>query len=257
MYKNKKISVVIPAYNEEMLIEPTLRSIPDYIDKIYAVDDGSPDNTFELIEEIAEEDRRIIPIKREVNRGVGAAIVTGYKRSLEDGIDIAVVMAGDNQMDPAYILSLVDPIIENRADYTKGNRLMKAARALNGGNLPVFTRGFLIDVRRRALRRGVWYSALDVVEREILSLASQILDTVRSGTLSIQLVRIIAKINDTCKSNFAKHLERFGMGRVRVIQAQAASFGYREAEGLSRDSNFMRYLIFIDFNQPIGWRIYS
>lgn len=127
MYKDKKISVVVPAYQEEMLIEITLRSIPDYIDKIYAVDDGSPDNTFELIEEIAEEDRRIIPIKHEINRGVGAAIVTGYKRSLEDGVDIAVVMAGDNQMDPAHIPSLVDPIIENRADYTKGNRLMKAA----------------------------------------------------------------------------------------------------------------------------------
>jgi len=50
MYKNKKISVVVPAYNEEMLIEPTLRSIPDNIDKVYAVDDSSPDNTFELIE---------------------------------------------------------------------------------------------------------------------------------------------------------------------------------------------------------------
>ena len=121
----------------------------------------------------------------------------------------------------------------------------------------MFMRGFLIDVRRRARRRGVWYSALDVVERGILSLASQILDTVRSGTLSIQLVRIIVKINDTCKSNFAKHLEWFGMGRVRVIQDQAVSFGYREAEGLSKDPNFMRYLLFIDFNQPIGWRIYS
>lgn len=121
----------------------------------------------------------------------------------------------------------------------------------------MFMRGFLIDVRRRALRRGVWYSALDVVDRGILSLTSQIIDTVRSSTLSIQLVKIIAKINDACKSSFAKHLEQFGMGRVRVIQAQAASFGYREAEGLSRDSKFIRYLIFIDFNQPIGWRIYS
>jgi len=121
----------------------------------------------------------------------------------------------------------------------------------------MFTREILVEARRRALRRGVWYRALDGVERGILSLASQIIDTVRSSMLSVQLVKIIAKIRDACKSGFIKHLERFGMARVRVIQAQAASFGYREAEGLSKDSKFMRYLIFIDFNQPIGWRIYS
>jgi len=121
----------------------------------------------------------------------------------------------------------------------------------------MLTREILVEARRRALRRGVWYSALDVVERGILSLASYILDSVQSNVLSVQLVKIIAKIRDACKSGFIRHLERFGVARVRVIQAQAASFGYREAEGLSRDSNFMRYLIFIDFNQPIGWRIYS
>jgi glycosyltransferase involved in cell wall biosynthesis len=129
MYKNKKISVVIPAYNEENLIDYTLRSLPEYLDKIYVIDDSSQDNTFKLISELASKRSEIIPIKHVVNRGVGASIVTGYKRSLEDGNDIAVVMGGDNQMDPKYIPSLIEPIIEEKADYTKGNRLQKAGYA--------------------------------------------------------------------------------------------------------------------------------
>ena len=117
----------------------------------------------------------------------------------------------------------------------------------------MLTREVLVEARRRALRRGVWYSALDVVERGILSLASYILDSVQSNVLSAQLVNIIAKIRDACKSGFIKHLERFGMARVRVIQAQAFSFGYEGAKTLSSDFDFVRYLSFLDFNQPIGW----
>ena len=121
----------------------------------------------------------------------------------------------------------------------------------------MFTREILVEARRRALRRGVWYSALDVVERGILSLASYILDSVQSNVLSVQLVKIIAKIRDACKSGFIKHLERFGMARVGVIQAQAFSFGYEGAKTLSNDLDFVRYLIFLDFNQPIGWGTFS
>jgi hypothetical protein len=117
----------------------------------------------------------------------------------------------------------------------------------------MFTREILVEARRRALRRGVWFKALDGVERGILSLASQIINTVRSSVLSVQLVKIIAKIRDACKSGFIKHLEQFGMTRVRVIQAQAFSFGYEGAKMLSNDFDFVRYLAFLDFNQPIGW----
>jgi hypothetical protein len=117
----------------------------------------------------------------------------------------------------------------------------------------MFTKEILVEARRRALRRGVWYSALDVVERGILSLASYILDSVQSNVLNAQLAKIIAKIRDACKSGFIKYLERFGMARVRVIQAQAFSFGYEGAKTLSNDFDFVRYLIFLDFNQPIGW----
>jgi glycosyltransferase involved in cell wall biosynthesis len=123
-YRGKRIAVVVPAYNEEELIGETLSGIPDYVARIYAVDDGSSDRTGEIIEDYARRDSRIVPIHHNPNRGVGAAITSGYKRALEDGMDIVAVMAGDNQMDPAHLPRLLDPIVDGRADYTKGNRLI-------------------------------------------------------------------------------------------------------------------------------------
>ena len=124
MYRKHTISAVVPAYNEELLIKKTLTSIPDYVDNIYVIDDGSVDNTCKEIEGCVYSDPRIHLIKHEKNGGVGAAIVSGYKQSLEDDIDIAVVLDGDNQMDPDHMPRLIDPIIEGRADYIKGNRLL-------------------------------------------------------------------------------------------------------------------------------------
>jgi len=124
MYREHRIGVVVPAYNEEMLIGETLNNIPAYVDKIYVVDDGSTDKTVEVVEGFAENDGRTILIRHEENKGVGAAIVSGYKKALEDGTDVVAVMAGDNQMDAAFLPSLLDPIIEGEADYAKGNRLL-------------------------------------------------------------------------------------------------------------------------------------
>jgi glycosyltransferase involved in cell wall biosynthesis len=123
MYRKKTIGVAVPAYNESKLIEKTLSSIPPYVDKIYAIDDGSKDDTAEKIKKFR--DRRIVLIQQE-NGGVGAAITTGYKRALADHIDIVAVMAGDNQMDPQYLPDLLDPIVDGKAEYTKGNRLVNS-----------------------------------------------------------------------------------------------------------------------------------
>jgi glycosyltransferase involved in cell wall biosynthesis len=117
-----KIAVVIPAYNEEVLVGETLKGVPKYVYRIYAIDDGSKDHTWDVINSI--KDSRLVPIKHEVNKGVGAAIVTGYKRALEDNMDIVAIMAGDHQMDPEQLPRLLMPIIEGSADYTKGNRLI-------------------------------------------------------------------------------------------------------------------------------------
>ena len=88
MYKNKKIAVVVPAYNEEILIESVIASMADYIDKIYVVDDASTDNTQQIICDLASQNRKVVLIRHRVNMGVGAAIASGYRRALEDNIDI-------------------------------------------------------------------------------------------------------------------------------------------------------------------------
>lgn len=125
-YRDKTIGVVIPAFNEELLIDDTLRSVPLYVDRIFVIDDCSKDRTAEIAGEFSKNDSRVTCISHKVNKGVGAAIITGYKKVLEEGIDIAAVMAGDNQMDPNHLPELLDPIVEGKADYTKGNRLMNA-----------------------------------------------------------------------------------------------------------------------------------
>jgi glycosyltransferase involved in cell wall biosynthesis len=124
VYRDQTVGVVVPAYNEEMLIGDTLASLPSFVDRIYAVDDSSTDSTWQLIEDLSRKDARIIAIRHEKNAGVGAAIVSGYRQSLEDGNQVTVVMAGDNQMDPELLPSIIDPIVGNCADYTKGNRLL-------------------------------------------------------------------------------------------------------------------------------------
>ncbi len=118
------IAVVVPAYNEELLIGNTISTIPDYVKKIIVIDDCSQDKTADCVREICnQEPERVFLIQHEVNQGVGGAIASGYKWCRDNEVDIAVVMAGDNQMDPDDLPNLLEPVIKGRADYAKGNRL--------------------------------------------------------------------------------------------------------------------------------------
>lgn len=123
MYQGHKLAIVVPAYNEEALIIETLKGMPVEADRIYVIDDASTDATRRIIEGFT--DRRICLLGDNHNQGVGRAIAIGYKRALEEGIDIAVVMAGDDQMDKRYLPELLAPLIQGKADYTKGNRLSR------------------------------------------------------------------------------------------------------------------------------------
>lgn len=123
MYENQIIGVVVPAYNEEKLIGRTIDTIPDFVDRVIVVDDGSYDATVERIQErVAQQPERVILIQHEVNQGVGSTIITGHRRALEEGVDVVAVMAGDAQMDPRELPQVLDPVVEGQIDYAKGNR---------------------------------------------------------------------------------------------------------------------------------------
>jgi glycosyltransferase involved in cell wall biosynthesis len=122
--EGKRVAVVVPAHDEEQLLPVTLAAVPDFVDRIIVVDDASHDGTAGRAHAAAASDSRITVLARERNGGVGAAIVTGYKRALEERIDITCVMAADNQMDPDDLEAIVLPVARGEVDYTKANRLV-------------------------------------------------------------------------------------------------------------------------------------
>ncbi len=120
MYRELRVGVVIPAFNETRAIAKTVATIPEFVDKIFVVDDCSHDDTSAR----AQVNPDIVVVRHSQNRGVGAAIATGYRCALEAKIDVAVVMGGDGQMDPRDMPALLDPIVAGTADYVKGNRFL-------------------------------------------------------------------------------------------------------------------------------------
>ena len=126
MFQGRRVCVVIPAYNEQRLIGGVLDTMPDLVDRMIVVDDGSTDATAQAL--CAAQSRlgeRLRVVRHERNGGVGAAIISGYKAALEEleAKDLVAVMAGDAQMDPAELPRLLAPLVKDQADYTKGNRL--------------------------------------------------------------------------------------------------------------------------------------
>lgn len=124
MYREKTIGLVLPAHNEEKLISRTLEAVPEFVDRVYVVDDCSSDNTRVIVSDLAEIDRRISLVCHEVNQGPGGAIATGYLRASEDACEIVVVAGADFQMPFEQMGDLIDPIVDGDVHYTKGNRFL-------------------------------------------------------------------------------------------------------------------------------------
>jgi len=118
--RGARIGVVIPAYRVANQIQKVLAGIPDFVESIIVVDDKSPDETAQRVLDLADD--RVTLLRHDENGGVGAAMRTGFQAALERGLDIIVKMDGDDQMDPVYLPSLLEPLVEGRADMTKGNR---------------------------------------------------------------------------------------------------------------------------------------
>ena len=116
------VAVVIPCYRVELKIGSLIANLPSFLKHIIVVDDASPDDTAGIVFNAAKKDPRIILIRHQNNQGVGGAMLTGFRKALELNAQIVVKIDGDGQMDPAHLPNLLGPIIQGRADYTKGNR---------------------------------------------------------------------------------------------------------------------------------------
>lgn len=154
MYRGDTVGVILPAYNEAEHVGPVIESLPSYVDRVYAIDDCSTDETWQIIQKYATEieevqttvpgtgggpDQQVvlpdgygrdipavIPVQHSQNRGAGGTLKTGYELVHRDGMDIAVTIDADGQMDPSQMDRLLDPIVEGKADFSKGNRLADA-----------------------------------------------------------------------------------------------------------------------------------
>ena len=124
MLKQQKIAVVIPAYNEEKLIGKTVNSLPEFVDHIVVVNDGSTDQTARVLKELNQHDQRLTILTNDPNQGIGASLVKGFNRALELPVDLVFVMAGDAQCDPNYLKPMVETLLDENLDYVKANRFM-------------------------------------------------------------------------------------------------------------------------------------
>ncbi len=136
MYRDLTVAVVVPAYNEAGFVGGVISGLPDFVDRAYIIDDGSTDETWQEICQHADVrnadhegvyDDLVVPIQHETNRGVGAAIKTGYRRARAEGIGATCVLGGDDQMDPDELTRYLDPIADGTAEYAKGNRFSRAS----------------------------------------------------------------------------------------------------------------------------------
>lgn len=145
MLHGARIAVVVPAHNEARLIGRVLQGIPEFVDEVIVVDDASRDATGDIVRAAAQP--RVRLIQHATNRGVGAAIATGYRVARQARADVVAVMAGDNQMHPDDLRLVVEPVALGSADYAKGDRLhhaqasaMPAARRVGSHILSWLTR---------------------------------------------------------------------------------------------------------------------
>ncbi len=121
MFCDSTVAVVVPAFNEATLLPRTLSRVPAFVDRIVVVDDASRDGTAEVVQGLG--DPRLVLVQHDKNRGVGAAIASGYAWALSNRIDVTVVIGADDQMHPDDMPALVQPIVDRVADYVVGDRL--------------------------------------------------------------------------------------------------------------------------------------
>ncbi len=153
-----RVAVVVPCYRCKAQVMRVLSGIDNTVWRIYVVDDACPEGTGDWVS-LQTQDARVQVLRHEHNQGVGGAMVSGYKAALADGADIVVKLDGDGQMDPALIGRFIAPILQERADYTKGNRFFTLNSLQGMPRMRLFGNAVLSFIAK--LSTGYW-SLFDV-----------------------------------------------------------------------------------------------
>ncbi len=238
MYKAKRIGVVVPAHNEEKFIGTVIDSVPDFVDKIYVVNDGSIDKTPDIIWNKSKQNSRVVIVNREIRGGVGASILTGHARALKDCMDVLAVMAGDGQMPPDFLGDILDPVVEEKADYAKGDRLSRQEHKKEMPAFRAFGNFLLTNLTRVA--SGYWN-----------------ISDPQNGYTAIS-VEILKKLNiDKIEKGFAFEndmLVKLNMIGARVVDVQHPAV-YRGQRSKIRYFEFIFHTSWILFKDYF-WRLW-
>ena len=120
-HPNPTIAVVIPCYRVAKQILRVINGIGPEISLIVVVDDACPEGSGRLVQSECKDPRVVVEFLKN-NCGVGGAVLAGYRKAIQLGAGVIVKLDGDGQMDPDLIARFVKPILDEEADYTKGNR---------------------------------------------------------------------------------------------------------------------------------------
>lgn len=147
------IAVVIPCYRVARHILSVLNGIGPECSLVFVIDDCCPEGSGRLVEEKSR-DPRVRVIYHEVNRGVGGAVVTGYRAALAAGATIVIKIDGDGQMDPRLLGLFAAPLLRQEADYAKGNRFYSVRNVRGMPAVRIFGNSALSFVTK--LSSGYW-----------------------------------------------------------------------------------------------------
>jgi len=156
MYREHSVAVVVPAYEEAAFVGDVVAATPEFVDRVYVVDDASTDDTSSVALAAADPGRgpatpvdgsddgsagmrpvlddrvaertsrgRVTALRHAENAGAGGAVETGYLAALAGGADLVATVDGDGQMDPRRLDRFLDPLVAGDADYVKGTRLRR------------------------------------------------------------------------------------------------------------------------------------
>lgn len=181
MVREKKVIVIMPAYNAAKTLERTYNEIPKkYVDEMILVDDASSDHTVKIAKHLGIE--TIIHPK---NRGYGGNQKTCYTHALKNGADIVVMVHPDYQYDPRVIPQMIQPIKDGEADIVFGSRMVKKKDALKGG-MPYYK--FISNIFLTTLENIVFMRNLSEYHTGLRAYSRKFLESVDFRSLSEDFV---------------------------------------------------------------------